>query len=231
MPGYRVGSAHSALRIKPYSFDRFDNRMRHSILLLVLMAAAIANVATVVGQQQKPRDPCEEPPFMPLLNEAPTITATDVRSLPKCFSGKFIRLVGVYRVAFENSELYDPTGEEGRTWITFDPFYSAVKRCSAPGTLQALDRKSGGTFGFVAMGIFHGPELPKSVDPKLPPALRESLEKHPPGYGHMNRWPNEFQVICIEKVVLFSGDGSVLQYQKPDVRKRILEWYAKDHSP
>jgi len=136
-----------------------------------------------------------------------------------------------YRVAFENSDLYDPTGEEGRTWITFDPFYSAVKRCSSPGTLHTLDRKGGGTFGFVAMGIFHGPELPKNVDPKLPAPLRERLEGTPLGYGHMNGWPNEFQVICLEQVVVLSGDGLLLEYQKPDVRRRILEWYAKDHSP
>lgn len=202
--------------------------MRGSNLFLVFVVAVLANG---VSAQTKPKDPCDELRYMPLLNEAPTITATDVRKLPQCFNGKFIRLVGIYRVSFENSDLYDPTGEEGRTWITFDPFYSAAKRCNSPGTWHTLDRKGGGTFGFVAMGIFHGPELPKNVDPKLPAPLRERLERTPLGYGHMNGWPNEFQVICLEQVVVFSGDGSLLEYQKPDVRKRILEWYAKDHSP
>jgi hypothetical protein len=186
--------------------------MRSAILLFLIIGTALINAETGATQQQKAKNPCDELRFMPLLNEAPTITATDVRTLPQCFNGKFIRLVGIYRGAFENSELYDPTGEEGRTWITFDPFYSAVKRCSAPGTLHALDRKDGGTFGFVAMGIFHGPELSRNR------------------YGHENGWPNEFQLICVEKVVVFSGDGSLLEYQKPDVRKRILEWYAKYHS-
>jgi hypothetical protein len=205
--------------------------MRYLILVLVVIAAAFLGAGTVAAQQQKPKDPCDQLRFMPLLNEAPTITATDVRNLPQCIAGKFIRLVGIYRISFENSDFYDPTGDGGRTWITFDPFYSAVKRCSDREALHLLDRKHGGTFGFVAMGIFHGPELPKNVDPRLPKALRESLERTPLGYGHMNGWPNEFQIVCVEKVVLFSGDGSLLEYQKPDVRKRILEWYAKDHSP
>ena len=91
--------------------------------------------------------------------------------------------------------------------------------------------KGGGTFGFVAMGIFHGTELPKHVDPKLPARVREQLERTPIRYGHMDSWANEFQVICVEQVVVFSDNGSLLEYQKPDARKRILEWYTKDHSP
>ena len=168
---------------------------------------------------------------MPLMNEAPTVTATDIRNLPQCVHGKFIRLVGIYRVSFENSDFYDPTGEGGRAWITFDPFYSAVNRCSDQQALHLLERKNGGTFGFVAMGIFHGPEPPKNVDPGLPEPIRKALERTTLGYGHLNGWPNEFQVICVEKIVLFSGNGSLFEFQKPDVRKRILSWYAKDHSP
>jgi len=205
--------------------------MRLGALISVLIGCVLFSASAAYGQQEKPKDPCAEVRFMPLLNEAPTITATDVRNLPQCVSGKFIRLVGIYRIAFENSDLYDPTGEEGRTWITFDPFYSAVKRCSDPEALRLLNRKNGGTFGVVTMGIFHGPEPYKNVDPKLPSALRERLERTPRGYGHMNGWSNEFQVICVEKVVFFSGDGSFIEFQKPDVRKRILEWYGKDHSP
>jgi hypothetical protein len=202
------------------------------LVISILFGISFFSAGAAYGQREKPKDPCDELRFMPLLNEAPTITATDVRNLPQCVSGKFIRLVGIYRIAFENSDLYDPTGDEGgRTWITFDPFYSAVKRCSDRKALHLLDRKNGGTFGFVAMGIFHGPELPKNVDPKLPAPLRERLERTPLGYGHMNGWPNEFQVICVEEVISFSGDGSLFEYQKPDVKKRILEWYAKDHSP
>ena len=200
-------------------------------LIVGLIGTALFGGSSAHGQHEKPKDPCSEIRFMALLNEAPTITATDVRNLSQCVTGKFIRLVGIYRIAFENSDLYDPTGEGGRTWITFDPFYSAVKRCSDREALRLLDRKKGGTFGLVAMGILHGPEPYKNGDPKLPAPMRELLEKTPRGYGHMNGWPNEFQVICVEKVVFFSGDGSLLEFQKPDVRKRILEWYARNHAP
>ncbi len=190
----------------------------------------VFNAAVVCAQQANAKDPCSELRFLPLMNEAPTIDTTDVRTLPHCFSGKFIRIVGIYRISFENSDLYDPTDENGRTWITFDPFYSVVKRCSNAEALRLLNREDGGTFGFVAMGIFHGPEPPKSVDPKLPAALRERLERTPLGYGHLNGWPNEFQVICLEKLVKFSDDGSFIEFQKPQVRKRILDWYAKNRS-
>jgi hypothetical protein len=56
--------------------------------------------------------------------------------------------------------------------------------------------------------------------------LREPIEILRFGYGHMGGWPNEFQVICLEKLDYFS-DGSVLEYQTPTAQKRIKEWYAK----
>ncbi|MFL6228536.1 MAG: hypothetical protein ACJ741_07125 [Pyrinomonadaceae bacterium] len=208
--------------------------MRLSTIILALLGLSFFGTGAAYGQQEKPKDPCSDLRFMPLSDEAPTVTATDVRNLPQCVAGKFIRLVGIYRISFENSDLYDPTGDGGGAWVTFDPFYSAVKRCSDHKALRLLDRKHGGTFGFVAMGILRGPEPPKDVDPNLPAWFRERLEQTPRtplGYGHMNAWPNEFQVICLEEVVFFSGDGSLFEHQKPDVRKRILEWYAKDHSP
>jgi len=199
-------------------------------IYFILFVAIVVNAELVCAQQANAKDPCKELRFLALMNEAPTVDVTDVRKFPQCFSGKFIRLVGVYRIAFENSDLYDPTDENGRTWITFDPFYSVVKRCSDAAALRLLNRKNGGTFGFVAMGIFHGPEPPKFVDPKLPASLRERLERTQLGYGHLNGWSNEFQVICIEKVVDFSDDGSFIEFQKPEVRKRILDWYAKNRS-
>lgn len=86
------------------------NLMQLVICTSVLLGTSLFSAGAVYGQQEKTKDPCSELRFMPLLNEAPTLTATDVRTLPQCVSGKFIRLVGIYRVAFENSDLYDPTG-------------------------------------------------------------------------------------------------------------------------
>jgi hypothetical protein len=155
--------------------------------------------------QQKQKDPCKELRFLALGGEAPTVSATDVKNLPHCFDGKFIRLFGVYRAAFENSDLYDPTGN-GRTWLSYSPFYSAVKKCSSPQALKLLDRESGGTFGLIAMGVF----------------------KSGGGFGHMNGWESEFQLICVEEVKDFSKSGVLFQYQEPKVQKQILDWYAKE---
>lgn len=180
--------------------------MRKPFLVFVALSLAALGPFAVCSQtaQQNKKDPCHELRFMPLLHEAPTVSETDVHNLPQCFNGKFIRLVGIYRIAFENSDLYDPTGE-GRSWVSFDPFHSAVKRCSAPAALKLFDRKEEGTFGFVAMGVF----------------------KSGGRYGHLNGWESEFQVICLEELKDFSESGSLFQFQTPKVQKRILDWYAK----
>ena len=102
-------------------------------------------------------------------------TLSDIYKLPQCFDGKFIRLAGIYRIAFENSDLYDPTGNSS-SWVSFDPFYPALKRCSTHETLKLLERENGGTFGIVALGII----------------------KTSGRFGHMGGWRSEFQMICLE---------------------------------
>jgi hypothetical protein len=72
--------------------------------------------------------------------------------------------------------------------------------------LRLLNREKGGTFGIVAMGVFQSGA----------------------GFGHLNRWANEFQVICLEKLTDLSDSGSVLEHQDPKARKRISDWYAKE---
>jgi len=180
----------------------------HTFTRLLVLCVMLVLTLTVHTRpiKQKKQDPCSELRFLALMNEAPTISATDIRKLPQCFNGKFIRLIGVYRVAFENSDLYDPTESGGATWVSLDPFYSAIKRCSSPEALRLLMREKGGTFGFVAMGIFHSGG----------------------GFGHLNGWANEFQVICLEQLMDLSDSGNVLEYQNPKAHKRILDWYAKE---
>jgi hypothetical protein len=175
--------------------------MRRSLLFLV--AIAIVSLAWTVchAQPTKRDDPCSELRFLPVGAEAPTVSATDVRNLPQCFNGKFIRLVGVYRTFFEVSDLYDPTDGNRLAWVTFDPFYSAVKRCTPPEILHRLNRDKAGVFGFVAMGM-----------------LRTGGH-----FGHLNGYPAEFQVICVEKLVEFSGP-----IDDAKVHKRILDWYSKE---
>ncbi len=172
----------------------------------VAFGIALISVLAVHAQttQQSQKNPCDELRFLALAGEVPTISATDAHDFPQCVDGKFIRLFGVYRTAFENSDLYDPTGN-GATWISYSPFYSAVKRCSSPQALKLMERKGGGTFGFVAMGVF----------------------KSGGGFGHDNAWESEFQLICVEEVKDLAKTGVLFQSQTPKVQKQILDWYAK----
>ncbi len=179
-------------------------KLRNIFVVFCLMLIGIFSARAQTTQQNQ-KDPCKELRFLALGGEAPTVSATDVKNLPQCFDGKFIRLFGVYRIAFENSDLYDPTGN-GSSWISYSPFYSAVEKCSAPADLKLLNRKNGGTFGLIAMGVFKSGGF----------------------YGHENGWESEFQLICVEEVIDFSKIGTLFQYQTPKVQKQILDWYAKE---
>lgn len=172
------------------------------ILFFVLFTGAFAIFPQSTPQTQE--DPCKNLRFLALSGEAPSVSMTDVSNFPQCFNGKFIRLSGIYRIAFENSDLYDPT-ENGSAWISFSPFYSAIKRCSPPEVLKLLNRENGGTFGLTALGVL----------------------KTGGGFGHEGGWSNEFQVICVEEVKDFSKSGVLFEVQPPKVQKQIISWYAK----
>jgi hypothetical protein len=150
------------------------------------------------------KDPCNDLRFMALDSEAPTLSMKEALEFPECVDGKLIRLYGIHRVAFENSDYYDPGGT-GSAWLEFSPFYTLTKKCSSPGTLNLLDSKNGGTFGLVALGI-----------------LRTGG-----GFGHMNGWDNKFQLMCIEDAKKFSNTGVLFEYQTPEVQKQILKWYKE----
>lgn len=94
------------------------------------------------------KDPCKDLRFMPLGGDAPTLSMKEAMEFPNCVEDKLVRLYGIYRVAFENSDYYDPDGT-GSAWLEFSPFYTLTKKCSSPGTLNLLDSKNGGTFGLV----------------------------------------------------------------------------------
>jgi hypothetical protein len=154
--------------------------------------------------QKTEKDPCEQTKFQLSSSDPITFTLSDIEKLPQCFDGKFIRLVGVYRIAFENSDLYDPI-EKSSAWLTFDPFYPAIKRCSSSEALKLLNRESGGTFGIVAMGIINSNG----------------------SFGHMSGWKNQFQMICLEEIKDFSKYGLIFQAQPNKVQKQISDWYTK----
>ena len=181
--------------------------MRNHSLLIRSFAVLLVCSVSIGAQEPQGRlsDPCADWRYVGGGEDPPTISVTEVRNLPMCFGGEFVRIVGVYRIAFETCDLYDPTTGDRVAWVSLDRFYAAAKRCSSPGTLRRLDREEGGTFGLVALGTL----------------------QRGGGFGHMNSWPNEFQVICFETVADLSRSGSVIGSQEPKDRKRILEWYGR----
>ena len=151
------------------------------------------------------KDPCKDSRFLPLGNDAPTLSVTEAQEFPECVEGQLIRLYGVYRVAFENSDYYDPTGKSS-AWLS-SPYYSITKKCGSQEALHVLKSKNGGTFGLVALGIL----------------------KTGGSFGHMGGWDAEFQIICVEDAKKFYKDGVVFDYLPPEIQHQILSWYEKQH--
>lgn len=173
--------------------------LRISLLLVLPFVVTGSAIA------QRVKKPCEEAQIQLAGGNAPDLTLADINKNSDCYNNGFIRVIGIYRVAFENSDLYDPSGGISSAWLAFDPFYAAVKRCSDR-NLKVLNRKNGGTFGFVALGII----------------------KTKGRYGHMNGWSYEFNPICIEKVELLSDKGYVFESQPAETKSKILEWYKSE---
>ena len=173
---------------------------RFGLVALSIFAAHLAIDA------HPPQDPCESVRIQLASADAPDVTLADVQKNSRCFNDGFIRVIGIYRTFYENSDLYDPLDQSASAWADFNPFYSAVKRCSTPTDLKILEREKGGTFGFIALGII----------------------KTEGRYGHMGGWTKKFQVICVEKVELLSEEGFVFPSQPEKVQKKILAWYNNE---
>jgi hypothetical protein len=149
---------------------------------------------------------CNDARFMASSGEAPTLSIKDVLQNPECVEGKVVRLYGIYSVGFEGSVYHDPTNTDS-AWLVISPYYSIAKKCSTREAWNIWKSPDGGTFGLVSLGI-----------------LRTGG-----GFGHMNGWDNEFQVMCIEEMKEFSTKTLLFEYQTPDVQKQILSWYKKQH--
>jgi len=167
------------------------------IVVLVIVLGAKSSTA------QKPIDPCESVRIKLAGSEPTDLTLGEIAKNPTCYADRFVRLIGIYRVAFENSDLYDPDSERARAWVEFDPFYGAIKRCSNR-SLKVLDRKDGGTFGFIALGI-----------------IRTKGR-----YGHLNGWDYQFEPICIDKAELLSTSGIMLDEHA--MKDKVVKWYKNE---
>jgi hypothetical protein len=168
-----------------------------SLFLLLILSTVVA------AQRQK--DACETARIQLAGGTAPDLTLAEIKKDARCYDNGFVRVIGIYRVAFENSDLYDPTAQSARAWVALDPFYGAVKQCSYK-NLKALDKKNGGTFGFVALGVV----------------------KTSGRFGHMGAWTLEFNPICLEKVELLSNNGFVFTSQPANEQLKISNWFKSE---
>jgi hypothetical protein len=174
-----------------------------SARLVSLVVLIFALSWTAAAQNQI--DPCESVRTKLAGSEPADLTISEIAKNPSCYADQFIRLIGIYRVAFENSDLYDPDSKTARAWVEFETYSAALKRCSR-GNLKILNRKNGGTFGFIALGIIR------------------TMGRH----GHMNAWDYQFEPICIDNVELISPSGNVFAAHDRMMQDKIVRWYKNE---
>ena len=179
--------------------------MSHTFLKLALGAVVTLTLPLLINAQRA-SDRCESISVQLTDPDGADFTLADINKNPGCFENALVRLRAIYRVGFENSDLYDPVDITARAWLDLDKFYPAIKRCGDASALSTITRKNGGTFGTVALGI-----------------LKTSSH-----YGHMGGWNREFQVICIEKAVLLSKSWAVFGSQPSNTQSKIVDWYKAE---
>ena len=93
-----------------------------------------------------------------------------------------VRVRAIYAIGAEQNVLYDPSCRDGKdlTYVEIGPHTRGATK-----KLDQLVAKSKRAL-VIFDGVFYGPELYTNVDPKLPPSIRERLEKSPRRYGHMD---------------------------------------------
>jgi hypothetical protein len=121
----------------------------------------------------------------------------------KDYNRQQVRVRAIYAVGAEQSVLYDPACRDGKdlTYVEFRPH--------AKGPTRKLDKivARGRRAWVIFEGVFYGPELYENVDPNLPPAIRERLEKSPRHYGHMDSMET---MISVTRIVEASqADGGL----------------------
>jgi hypothetical protein len=157
-------------------------------------------------EQMAGKNPCADLKFQTVDGKAPTMSIMDAIDFPECVNGKVIRLYGIYSAGFEGS-VFSDLNDSNSAWLTLSPFYPIAKKCSDPEAFKIWNSEGGGTFGFVGYGI-----------------LRTNG-----GYGHMNGWDNEFQVMCIDEMRKFSDGTLIFKSQTPKVQKQMTNWWYNDH--
>ena len=112
-----------------------------------------------------------------------------------------VRVRAIYEVG-AGTWLYDPTCRNGEalTHVSF--------RGHAKGTTKRLDRIAAKDrrAWVILEGVFYGPEPFDNIDPKLPPKLREWLEKSHKRYGHMDSFDTMLSVTRVVETTKVAND-------------------------
>jgi hypothetical protein len=135
-----------------------------------------------------------QPP--PKSSNARVLSLCDVVDNWKNYHEQTIRVRAVFAVGPEMGWLYDPACKNGQG-LTDVEIRKDVKGASKKLDHLLLKEKRARV---VLEGVFYGPDAYANADPKLPPAIRERLEKSPRRYGHMDAFQSMIDVTRVIEV-------------------------------
>jgi sulfatase modifying factor 1 len=143
------------------------------------------------------------------VTAGPLLTYCDLVQHPIRYLGSEVRVVGIYRVGFEWTELYSTRcADTYRTWVEWTgglPCPDAPRpkeRASSTGI-----ESYGGTFGLIARGTLRGGD---GV-----------------GYGHLNAYTFQFDVKCTEQRELLDEESYHQHALTRKMRREIEKFLAK----
>lgn len=136
---------------------------------------------------------------------APELNLCDLVNNWEVYHEKQVRVRAIYRVGAEQVWLYDPACRNGDALTDVSFREDANTSLEQLDQLVAKDRRK--RAWVVLEGVFYGPEpYGDEVDPKLPPQIRERLEKAPKRYGHMSALESMIEVTRVVEAAVVAPD-------------------------
>lgn len=174
-------------------------------LKLILLVAVLAPLSLGAHAQRK-------------SSNDRVLTLCDVVDNWKNYHRQIVRVRAVFAVGPEMGWLYDPACKNGQGLTDVEI------RKNAKGVIKKLDQllvKEKRAW-VVLEGVFYGPEVYQNVDPKLPPAIRERLEKSPRRYGHMDAFQSMIDVKKVIEASRVAADVPAGKQNKPDTAGTLV---------
>ena len=120
----------------------------------------------------------------------------------KQYSRQTVRVRAIFRVGGETQALYDPACGDAHTWVDLrDDLKGPYKKLDR---IISKDRRAWVVFE----GVFYGPEPFENneINPRLPPKIREWLEKSHRRYGHQGAFDTMFDVTRVLEASKVAAD-------------------------